>query len=128
MLNRERVIAALKAKADRFAGYQVSIDDARRAFKQVLNDVAAMDHTEIEARLEGILSPSARPTVEHDHHGVMVPFDQHWKNHEQARAWAKDVLLGVPTAAVDVADHPQQRDLALGGRHPDRLVCQPARC
>jgi hypothetical protein len=113
MLNRERVIAALEAKANRFVSYQVGMDDARRAFKQVLNDVAATDRAEIEARLEGIPSPGARPTVEHDQHGVMVPFDQQWENHEQARAWAKDVLLGVPTAAVDGSQITPSKEISL---------------
>jgi len=50
--------------------------------------------------------PGARPTVEHDRHpDVVIPFDQTWANHEQARAWAREVLEGVPTVAVDGVDH-----------------------
>jgi hypothetical protein len=113
MLHRERVIAALQAKADRFTGYQVGMADAQRAFEQALDDVATMDRAEIEARLEGIPSPGARPTIEHDQHGVTVPFDQHWENHEQARAWAKDVLLGVPTAAVDGSQITPSKEISL---------------
>jgi hypothetical protein len=113
MLNRERVIAALEAKADRFAGYQMGMDDAQRAFEEALNDLAATDRAEIEARLDDIPSPGARPTVEHDQHGVTVPFDQHWENHEQARAWAKDVLLGVPTAAVDGSQITPTKEISL---------------
>jgi hypothetical protein len=54
MLHRERVIAALEAKAERFTGYQVSVGDARRAYEEALEDVA------------GIPSPGGQPTVEHD--------------------------------------------------------------
>jgi hypothetical protein len=113
MLHRERVIAALEAKADRFAGYQVGMDDAQRALEQALDDVAAMDRAEIEARLKGIPSPGARPTVEHDQRGVIVPFGQRWDNHEQARAWAKHVLVGVPTAAVDGSQITPSKEISL---------------
>jgi hypothetical protein len=113
MLRRERVIAALEAKADRFAGYQVSVGDAWRAYEDALEDVAGMSRAEIEARLAGIPSPGARPTVEHDEHSVIVPFEQRWGNHEQARAWAKEVLLGVPTAAVDGSQIPPSKEISL---------------
>ena len=66
MLHRERVIAALEAKAERFTGYQVSVGDARRAYEEALEDVVGMSRAEIGARLAGIPSPGVRPTVEHD--------------------------------------------------------------
>lgn len=113
MLHRQKVIAALEAKADRFAGYQVGVGEAQRAFQQTLEDVAAMSRVDIEARLDGIPSPGARPTSEHDQYGVIVPFNRHWDNHQQARAWAKDVLLGVPTAAVDGSQITPSKEISL---------------
>jgi hypothetical protein len=113
MLHRGRVIAALEAKAERFAGYEVSVVNAQRVYHQALEDVARMSQAEIEARLSGIPSPGARPTVEHDEHGIVVPFEERWDNHEQARAWAKEVLLGVPTAAVDGSQITPSKEISV---------------
>jgi hypothetical protein len=113
MLHRGRVIAALEEKAERFAGYQVSVGDARKAYEEALEAVARMSRAEIEAELAGIPSPGARPTAEHDKHGIVVPFKERWENHEQARAWAKDILLGVPTAAVDGSQIAPSKEISL---------------
>jgi len=113
MLHRGRVIAALEEKAERFTGYQVSVGDARKAYEEALEAVAGMRRAEIEAALAGIPSPGARPTAEHDEHGVIVGFGERWENHEQARAWAKEVLLGVPTAAVDGSQIAPSKEISL---------------
>ncbi|MFW6115926.1 MAG: DNA double-strand break repair nuclease NurA [Chloroflexota bacterium] len=113
MLHRGRVIAALEKKAERFAGYQLGVGDARRAYEEALEELAALSRAEIEARLAGILSPGARPTLEHDEHGIIVPFRQQWEHHEQARTWARQVLLGVPTAAVDGSQIPPSKEISL---------------
>ncbi len=113
MFHRRRVIAALEAKAHRFAGYQVSVGDAKKAFEQALEDVEVMSRAEIIAILKAIPSPGARPTVEHDQHGVIVKFHECWRNHEQARDWAKRVLLGVPTAAVDGSQITPSKEISL---------------
>ena len=63
MFNRERVIAALEAKADRFAGYEVELGDTLAAYEQALAELANLSRAEIEARLAGIPWPGARPTA-----------------------------------------------------------------
>jgi hypothetical protein len=107
MFHRERVTAALEAKADRFAGYGARLSDALAGYEQALTELAGLNRAEIEARLAGVPWPGARPTVEHDQYpGIVVPFDpaqdrpfgQTWANHEQARAWARDVLTGETSA------------------------------
>ncbi|MFW6135804.1 MAG: DNA double-strand break repair nuclease NurA [Chloroflexota bacterium] len=113
MLHPGRVIAALRAKAGRFAGYQVSVGDARRAYEGALEEVAKLTRADIEARLAGIPSPGARPTAEHDERGLIVPFSERWDNHEQARAWAREVLLGVPTVAVDGSQITPNKEISL---------------
>jgi hypothetical protein len=32
--------------------------------------------------------------VLYQHSGIIVPFGQPWANHQQARAWAREVLAG----------------------------------
>ncbi len=114
MFNRERVIAALEAKVDRFAGYEIELSDTLAAYEQALAELADLSRAEIEARLAGILWPGARPTDEHDKYpDLVVPFKQTWTNHQQARAWARDVLSGVPTVAVDGSQITPSRDISV---------------
>lgn len=114
MFHHERVIAALEAKADRFAGYELALSDTLVAYEQALAELECLSQAEIEARLAGISWPGARPTIEHDQHrGIIVPFDQTWTNHEQARAWALQVLASVPTIAVDGSQITPSKDISV---------------
>ena len=114
MFHRERVIAALEAKAHRFAGYEVELNDAIGAYEQSLAKLAGLSRAEVEARLAGVPWPGARPTAEHDQHpGIVVPFGRTWANHEQARAWAREVLAGVPTVAVDGSQITPSKDISV---------------
>ncbi len=114
MFQRERVIAALEAKAGRFAGYEAALSDTLATYEQALAKLEGMSQTEVEARLEGIPWPGARPTVEQDQYpGIVVPFDQAWDNHEQARSWAKEVLTGVPTIAVDGSQITPSKEISV---------------
>lgn len=114
MFRRERVIAALEAKTGRFAGYEAALGDTLAAYEQALAELEHLSRSEVDARLAGITWPGARPTAEHDEHrGVVVPFGQAWANHEQARAWALQVLAGVPTVAVDGSQITPSKDISL---------------
>jgi hypothetical protein len=114
MFHRERVIAALEAKADRFAGYEAALANALAAYEQALVELEGLSKAEVEARLAGIPWPGARPTEEQDQYpGIVVPFEQIWTNHEQARAWAQEVLADVPTVAVDGSQIMPSRDLSV---------------
>jgi hypothetical protein len=114
MFQRERVIAALEAKAHRFAGYEAILSDALLAYDQGFNQLEKMSRAEIEARLGSSPWPGARPTVEQDEHGgIVIPFDQTWANHEQARTWAKGILSGVPTIAVDGSQITPSKEISV---------------
>jgi len=114
MFLQERVIEALEAKSDRFAGYELELSDVLAAYEQALTELADLSRAQIEACLVKVPWPGARPTVEHDQHpDLVVPFEQDWANHEQARAWARDVLAGVPTGAVDGSQITPTKDVSL---------------
>lgn len=114
MFQRERVIAALEAKADRFAGYEVLLNDTLAAYEQALSELEGLGKAEVETRLAGIPWPGARPTDEQDQYtGIVVPFGQSWTNHEQARAWAREVLAGVPTVAVDGSQITPSKEISV---------------
>lgn len=49
MFHRERVIAALEAKADRFSGYEVAVSDALASCERALAELSNLDRVELEA-------------------------------------------------------------------------------
>ena len=114
MLDLRKVAAALAAKRDQFQLYDRTHGSAVESYRQRWLEAARLTCAEIEARLRGHECPGARPSVEHDRYRApVVPFGQRWENHEQARAWARQVLLGIPTIAVDGSQITPSRDFSL---------------
>ena len=114
MLDQRKVIAALAAKRDEFRSYERDRGSTMESYRERWLAVARLSREEIEARLRGHVWPGARPSAEHDRHRApTVPFAERWENHEQARAWAGRVLLGVTTLAVDGSQITPSRDFSL---------------
>jgi len=116
MLVRSRVIRALEAKRDRFAGFQLELGERTNCYQQALQQLAALSQAEIEARLAeaGAEWPGARPGAEHDSlRQAVVRFGQHWATHETARAWARRILEGQTTFAVDGSQIPPSHDFSV---------------
>ena len=116
MFVRSKVIAALEAKKEHFAGFQVEMRDQLDRYQEALERLATLSREEVEARLDeaGIAWPGARPTEEQDRwRDVVVSFEEQWTSHEAARAWAKEVLLNNPTFAVDGSQISPSRDFSL---------------
>lgn len=114
MLDMQKVAQALAAKRDLFNGYHQVQSTTLDSYRQQWLAVTATAGAEVEARLAGTRWPGARPSVEHDHYRApIVPFAQRWENHEHARAWARGVLYGVPTIAVDGSQISPTGDFSL---------------
>lgn len=104
MLNREKVIVALEAKADQFTAHFSELGQLHRAVMQRLNALDGVSSTDLVARLarSGVDWPGALPTPEWDAAtGLCLPFAPRWANHEEARAWAATILADCTVAAVD---------------------------
>lgn len=102
MLDLHKAAQALDAKRDLFRGYDQAQGTALEGYRCELAAAARLSRAEVQAQLQGIAWPGARPTGEHDRfHAPVVPFAREWTNHEQARDWARGVLEGVLTIAVD---------------------------
>jgi hypothetical protein len=116
MLVRSKVIAALEAKKDHFAGYQVELRDTLDRYREALEQLPALSRAEVEARFDEaeIPWPGALPTGEQDRlHDSLVSMGQVWASHEEARAWAREILLRTPTFAVDGSQIPPSRDFSV---------------
>ncbi|GAB4542328.1 MAG: DNA double-strand break repair nuclease NurA [Anaerolineae bacterium] len=116
MLVRSKVIAALEAKKDRFAGYQIELRDTLKLYQEALEHLPSLSRAEIEARFEEADRPwpGALPGVEHDRmRDVIISAGESWANHEEARAWAREVVLDAPVFAVDGSQIPPSRDVSV---------------
>jgi len=116
MLVRSKVIAALEAKKERFAGYQVELRDTLNTYREALERLPALSRAEIEARFdeEDRAWPGALPSAEQDQlQDAVISAGGTWASHEEARAWAKQVLLNTPTFAVDGSQIPPGRDFSV---------------
>jgi len=114
VFHRDKVIAALEAKRDRFADHNrragVELDRLRGA----LDEVGKLSCAELEARLARTPLSGAKPTAEQDRYdSPVVPFSESWADHAQARAWAKRVLLEAPTFAVDGSQISPAKDFSV---------------
>ncbi|HOG47703.1 MAG TPA: DNA double-strand break repair nuclease NurA [Anaerolineae bacterium] len=114
MLDLRRVATALAAKRELFTGYGAAHGSALEGYRARWLEVSALPQAEVEARLAGVAGPGARPSAEHDRcRGPVVPFAPRWHTHEEARAWARQVLVGVPTIAVDGSQISPSKDFSL---------------
>jgi hypothetical protein len=116
MLVRSKVIAALEAKKDHFAGYQVELRDTLDRYREALEHLPALSRAEVEARFDEaeILWPGALPTDEQDRlHDTLVSLGQGWTSHEEARIWAREILFNTPTFAVDGSQISPSRDFSV---------------
>jgi len=129
MFSKRHVVAALEAKRDRFTAHQRQAWEERERYQRALDAVAAMSRAELEGCLAGILQPGARPTAERVAGRPLVlrfrdrfggspssepsASESPWDNHQDARAWAMDVLGGVTTVAADGSQITPQREYGI---------------
>ncbi len=114
MLHPEKVRAALAAKKGHFTGADQAMSAELEAFAAALRLISEMTLDTATKQLAAIERPGARPTEEFDRYDdLIVPFDERWSNHQQARHWARQVLEGVPTFAVDGSQIVPTKDLSI---------------
>ena len=114
MLDPQKVRQALEAKRAQFVDAQALAWQDLLTLRQALGDFKAKSLREVEAVLANIEKPGARPTPEHDAFPeVVVPFENSWKNHQDAREWAMQTISGVPTLAVDGSQISSSKDISV---------------
>ncbi len=116
MLDREKVIVALEQKAAQFEGYAGDLRRHRDSLQARLEKLQEKSYQELSQFLDllGDTPMGALPTSEWDQaENLCLPFGHQWANHEEARAWALEVLTGRPVAAVDGSQLPPDKDFNI---------------
>lgn len=102
MIFRDKIVARLQAKRERFRDFNSDFHREAENYARALGELAALSSAEVVCRVAPVTTPGALPTAEFDAaRDLRVPFDVRFSNHEEARAWACEVLLNHPTFAAD---------------------------
>lgn len=116
VLEREKVIVALENKREQFAQHADALRRQQTLVRQRLDAFAQRTSQEIIDYLTqaGIEWPGAIPTPELDQAAdLCLPFSRRWETHQEARAWALDVLTDRPVAAVDGSQITPTKDINI---------------
>jgi hypothetical protein len=116
VIDRQKVIVALEEKRPHFEGYAGELRNQRALIKTRLEKLQEYSYEALSNLLDtfGDSPKGALPTPEWDDaQNLCLPFGHHWANHEEARAWARDVLTGRPVAAVDGSQIPPTKDFNI---------------
>ena len=151
MILRDKIIAQLDAKSARFRAFDDDFQAEAESYIEALGRLAKLPRGEALDLLSAHPTPGALPTPELDRaRDLCLGFPARWGNHEEARAWACEALLGhttfaadgsqilpspdfsVPVAAVQVAwfenahtrDGSYTKDLAFEILAPDELTVE----
>ena len=116
MLDRQKVIVALEEKTAQFEGYAGDLRQLRQSITTRLEKLQAKDYLELSQFLDllGDIPTGALPTPEWDEaENFCLSFGHKWTTHEDARAWALQILTGRPVAAVDGSQLPPDKDYSI---------------
>jgi hypothetical protein len=102
MLFRDKMQKELDAKSSEFRDFLAGLFTDVSYYSDTMSQLEAASYAELEQRLAGEANIGAMPAMEVGScKSFAQVFDVEWKNHEQARNWALNVLDGRTTFAAD---------------------------
>ena len=102
MLYRGHLLSALDERRDDFALFERTLRDEVGEAARRLRALGAMSAAGVRDAVGGASARVTCPSAELDARGgVVVPFGESWRSHEEARGWARGVLEGRVTMAAD---------------------------
>ncbi|MBA2503009.1 MAG: DNA double-strand break repair nuclease NurA, partial [Pyrinomonadaceae bacterium] len=115
MLYRHHLASALDARREDFVRFERDWQAEARCYAEHLRALGMRNHEDVRrAALARTKSPGALPSAElGERKGVAVPFENVWRSHEEARAWAIEILHERVTCAADGSQILPGRDISL---------------
>ncbi|MGI8467943.1 MAG: DNA double-strand break repair nuclease NurA [Pyrinomonadaceae bacterium] len=114
MLFRELLQQELKIQSDGFRRFADTQAEDLRDYLEKLARLCENNYTEISDRLSKIENVGALPSDEIDAaENFAFSFDEIWTNHEEARAWAFEILRKRTTFAADGSQLFVEREVSL---------------
>lgn len=107
----ERLAVALEASRRELRRQQEQLASDAGAFERALEAVEPLGRAELARLVESVPNPGALPSAEHERvPGWIIPFEERWTSHEQARGWAQARIAGITTVAVDGSEIRPSKD------------------
>src|SRR5215469_12126967 len=114
MIYRDKILAALDSRRAEFAKFNAGLIADCALYRNAIDRLKSINLDELRRRLSAAESPGALPTDEFDRaRSLVVPFGRGWNNHEEARSWARDILLGRTTFAADGSQILPTKDVSV---------------
>jgi hypothetical protein len=114
MLYQHLLSQALESKREEFLQFDRSWREGVRDYAQRLRALDGRRASEIVSAISARKEPGAIPSEELDRAGgIVVPFAQSWRTHEEARRWAIETLESRVTFAADGSQLVPGRDVSL---------------
>src|SRR5215471_14373652 len=114
MIYRDKILAALDARRADFARFNASLIADCVLYREGIDRLKSIGLDELRHRLATAESPGALPTDEFDRaRSLVIPFGRRWSNHEEARSWARETLLGRTTFAADGSQILPTKDVSV---------------
>ncbi|HEX8177314.1 MAG TPA: DNA double-strand break repair nuclease NurA [Pyrinomonadaceae bacterium] len=115
MLYRNLLAEALGKRREEFLRFDKSWRESVAEYVERLRMLGSLSAEEVRASAgRASISPGALPSTELDNAGSMiVPFGKRWATHEEARAWAVDVLSERVTFAADGSQLTPGKEISL---------------
>jgi hypothetical protein len=114
MLYQHLLSQALESKREEFLQFDRSWREDVQDYVRRLRSLGGRGSREVAEAVSASKEPGAIPSGELDRAGsIVVPFDQSWRTHEEARRWAIEVLEGRVTFAADGSQLVPGRDVSL---------------
>lgn len=116
MITRNKVLQALESKRTQFQEFGDAQQQNRQHIAQQLDRFLRLDYAALCERLDAIGEEwtGARPTPEWDlAERLCMPPGPQWSNHQDARAWALEILRDRPVLAVDGSQITPTKDFSI---------------
>ncbi|HKY03594.1 MAG TPA: DNA double-strand break repair nuclease NurA, partial [Blastocatellia bacterium] len=114
MIYRQMIVAALDGCRDEFVRFREQVTASYSLYADALRQVERGGLDRLVESLAGIDSPGARPTEEfRASSSFVIEFGHSWQNHEEAREWAYETLLGRTTFAADGSQILPSKDFSV---------------
>ena len=114
MIYSEKIMAALDSRRFDFTSFESDLRAQLSIYAEALDRLGSTTFEELTARLGAFDSPGALPTEEFQNaRALVIPFDHEWRNHEEARAWGFETLLGRTTFAADGSQILPSKDFSV---------------
>ena len=102
MLFREQLDEELRRRIAEFQRFASTQSNDLHNYRTWLAELELLSYPDIAARFAGAENTGAFPSEEITSANTFrVPFEAAWQNHQQARAWASDILDDRTTFAAD---------------------------